>query len=169
MTSGTVTNGAASATYVLPGGTPAGVYTIQAVYSGTAGLAPSTDSTHTLLVIAPTLIAAANASAPFSASDQNVTLSALITSLGGPVNGGTVSFTVLNNGAEIGSAAISGTVANGNATATYVLPGGTATGTYTIQAVYSGAGVFAASGDNKHSLTVALSTNTSASSALDYI
>src|SRR2546428_15035 len=37
-TSGTVSSGAASATFSLPGGTPTGTYTIVADYSGTANL-----------------------------------------------------------------------------------------------------------------------------------
>ena len=45
-----VSAGAATGTYVLPGGTATGTYTIQAVYNGTANFATSTDATHTLTV-----------------------------------------------------------------------------------------------------------------------
>lgn len=48
--SGSVTNGSAAASYVLPGGTTGGTYTIQAVYNGTASFATSSDSTHTLAI-----------------------------------------------------------------------------------------------------------------------
>ncbi len=41
-----VTNGTASSSYTLPGGTNAGTYTIVATYSGTSGFASSSDNTH---------------------------------------------------------------------------------------------------------------------------
>jgi len=50
VTTATVSNGAASVSYTLPAGTAAGTYTIQAVYSGTASLLTSSDSTHTLTI-----------------------------------------------------------------------------------------------------------------------
>ncbi len=45
-----VVNGTASASYVLPAGTPTGTYTIQAVYNGTTNFGVSSDRTHTLTV-----------------------------------------------------------------------------------------------------------------------
>ena len=45
-----VNAGAANASYVLPGGTTAGTYTIQAVYDGTADYGSSMDSSQTLTV-----------------------------------------------------------------------------------------------------------------------
>ncbi len=45
-----VSNGAAPATYTLPAGTPAGTYTIQAVYNGTSNFAGSSDTSHSLTV-----------------------------------------------------------------------------------------------------------------------
>jgi autotransporter-associated beta strand protein len=45
-----VSAGAASASYELPASTPVGTYTIQAVYSGTAELATSIDTSHSLSV-----------------------------------------------------------------------------------------------------------------------
>ena len=41
-----VTNGTASSSYTLPGGTNAGTYTIVATYSGSSGFASSSDNTH---------------------------------------------------------------------------------------------------------------------------
>jgi hypothetical protein len=41
-----VTSGTVSASYVLPGGTPVGTYTIQAVYSGTANFQSTTNDSH---------------------------------------------------------------------------------------------------------------------------
>ncbi|HKV80417.1 MAG TPA: Ig-like domain-containing protein [Candidatus Sulfotelmatobacter sp.] len=155
VTSGTVTSGAASATYVLPGGTAVGTYKITAVYSGTTNLATSSDNTHTLTVGASaTTTTAANASTTFSSSSQNVTLSATVTSGGGTVSAGTVTFTVSQGGTTIGSPVTSSTVSSGTASATFVLPGGTAVGTYTITAVYSGGGGFSGSSDATHTLTV---------------
>jgi CSLREA domain-containing protein len=50
VTSGTVSNGSASATYTLPAGMAAGPYTIQAVYNGSGPFASSSDSSHSLTV-----------------------------------------------------------------------------------------------------------------------
>ena len=46
-----VTNGSASATYTLPGGTSTGTYTIEANYTGGGNFASSSDNTHTLTVV----------------------------------------------------------------------------------------------------------------------
>ena len=68
-----VVNGAASASYVLPAGTGAGSYTIQAAYSGTGSFLASSDNTHSLIISqAATDIAAANAAATVSAGSQAV-------------------------------------------------------------------------------------------------
>jgi trimeric autotransporter adhesin len=106
----------------------------------------------------PTTTTAANASTTFNSSNQNVTLSATVTSGGGTVNAGTVTFTVSQGGTTIGTPVTSGTVTGGAASATFVLPGGTATGTYTITAAYSGGGGFSGSSDNTHTLTVTTPT-----------
>jgi hypothetical protein len=51
VSSGTVSSGAASANYSLPGGTTAGMYTVQATYNSSGGgFAVSSDSSHTLTV-----------------------------------------------------------------------------------------------------------------------
>ena len=71
----------------------------------------------------PTTTTASNATAPFSSSDQNVTLTATVTSPAGTVNEGTVTFGVFNGATQIGSTVTSGTVSNGTVTATYTLPG----------------------------------------------
>ncbi|MGA3133881.1 MAG: Ig-like domain repeat protein [Terracidiphilus sp.] len=150
-----VSNGSASASYTLPGGTNAGTYTITASYIGTGSFTGSSDNTHTLTVsAATTTTAAANQSAAFSGSNQSVTLSATVTSTGGTVNAGTVTFTVLNGGTPVGTATTSGTVSNGIASVGYTLPGSTPNGTYTIQAVYNGSTNFTGSSDNAHTLTI---------------
>jgi subtilase family serine protease len=50
VTSGTVSSGSASASYILPAGTAAGTYEIEAVYNGDASFSTSSDTTHTLAV-----------------------------------------------------------------------------------------------------------------------
>ena len=44
VTSGTVSSNAASASYTLPGNSPPGTYTIQAVYNGSTNFATSSDN-----------------------------------------------------------------------------------------------------------------------------
>ena len=150
-----VAAGAAGATYVLPGGTAGGTYTIKAVYNGTSNFAPSTDTSHSLTVSpAATTTTAAAAVATSSASDQNVTLNAAVTSPGGTVNEGAVTFTLLQGNTVIGTA-ITVPVTAGAASGPYVLPGNTAAGTYTIKAVYNDTGTnFVTSTDTTHSLVV---------------
>lgn len=58
--SANVVNGSASANFTVPGGTPAGAYTIQATYNPGPSLAGSSDSTHQLRIVNPS---AANVSA----------------------------------------------------------------------------------------------------------
>jgi hypothetical protein len=79
-----------------------------------------------------------NASVPLSQSSQNVSLSATVSSAAGPVNEGTVTFTVFdaeNN--QVGQPVTSGTVASGAASANFTVPAGQTFGTYTTLAVYN--------------------------------
>lgn len=164
-TSGTVTSGNASVNYSLPAGTAIGTYTIQAVYNGSTNFNGSSDNTHTLSISAGTTTNASNVTAPFNSSNQSVTLNATVTSGGGTVNAGTVTFTVMQGSTQIGSATSPANVSNGSVSAIYTLPGGTNAGTYTIVATYTGAGGFTSSTDNTHTLTVtAAATTTTASS-----
>ena len=170
VTSGSVATGTASATYVLPGGTIAGSYTITAVYNEGSGFETSSDNAHTLTVTAAlptgTTTTAANATATFSESSQSVTLAATVTSTSGTVNAGTVTFTVSQSGTTIGAAVTSGTVTAGAASAIYTLPASAASGSYTITALYNPAGGFATSTDNTHTLTVSVAgTTTTAANA----
>ncbi len=149
-----VTGGAASATYTLPGGTPDGTYTIQAVYTDPGNFAGSTDTSHFLTVgPAATTTAAATVSTNFSASSQTVALSATVTSPAIPVNEGSVTFTVLSGGTVLGTAQ-SANVVNGAASVNYTLPAGLADGIYTIQAAYAGTDHFDASTDSSQDLLV---------------
>ncbi len=162
-----VANGAAGASYVVPAGTAAGAYTIQAVYSGSANIEGSADATQSLTIsAATTTTTAASVSSSYSTSSQIVGLSATITSSAGIADEGTETFTILKGAGIVGSP-ITVNVVNGAASANYTLPAGTTVGTYVIQAIYTGAGDYAASSDANHSLTItSVATNTSAISAV---
>ena len=159
-----VNAGTASAGYVLPGGTTAATYTIQAVFDGTAEYGRSMDSSQTLTVnVATTATAAAGATATFG--DASVTLSATITSPAGTVNQGTETFTILNGTTPVGNP-VTVNVRTGSASASYTLPDGTQPDTYEIQAVYNGTADFVGSTDASQTLVVsAAPTVTAASSA----
>ncbi len=138
----------------MPGGTPVGTYTIQAVFSGTADFLGFTDKSHSLSVgTIVTATAAASASVTFGVGDQNVPLSASITSTGGIVNGGTETFTILSGTTVIGTP-VTVSVSAGAAAAVYALPGGTPASKYTIEAVYNGTPEFVGSTDTSHFLTI---------------
>ena len=98
-------------------------------------------------------IAAANASAAYSANAQNALLTATVTSTDGTVNTGSVSFTVKNGATVIGTAT-SGNVTSGSASVNYALPAQTAAKSYTIQASYSTGGGASDVTDSSHQLTV---------------
>ncbi len=171
-TSPNITTGTASVTYSLPAGTGAGSYTIEASYTDSTGnFAASSDNSHTLSVTsttaAGTSTTASDATASFNSSTQNITLTANVTSSGGTVNVGTMTFTILQGNTIIGTA-VSAPVTNGSATVhNYVLPAGLAAGSYTIEANYNDStGAFANSTDEAHTLTVnQASTTTTGSNA----
>jgi trimeric autotransporter adhesin len=74
VTSSTVSsNGLASVTYVLPAGTAAGNYTIDAVYNGSGAFLASSDNTHTLTISKATPVFS-NLSSPTIAYGQTLTL-----------------------------------------------------------------------------------------------
>lgn len=138
---------------------------------GGTTLCPQTDQTNAssgtagctigaLFVAPPTTTAAENATASYSASDQNVSLAATIDSTNGTVGQGTVTFTVKNSGTTVGSPVTSATVSGGSATATYVLPGGTAPADLTIDASYGGGSDFGASSDTTHTLDLGQGSQT---------
>jgi hypothetical protein len=166
VTISTTTSGA-SIRYTVNGATPS--ETVGTVYSGpitvsstttinaiayAAGQTDSSITSATYTIQLATVTKAANASVVYSASSQNVTLTATVTTSGGAVNSGAVAFTMLQGTTQIGSPVTSGTVTTGTASASYVLPAGTAAGSYTIQAVYNAGAGFAASSDSTHTLTV---------------
>ena len=133
-----VTNGQASATYTLPGGTPVGTYTIVANYDDSSvGNYQNSSGTGTLTVsAAPTNTSVSNVTASYSPVDQTITLGATVTSGEVPVNEGQVTFVVTNStGQVIGS--VTANVSNGTATASFMVLGGLPPGTYTITATYN--------------------------------
>ncbi len=89
----------------------------------------------------------------YSPGGPGVALTATVTSSAGAVNAGSVTFTVLQSGTPVGSAATA-SVSNGQAVVDWVLLTGTPPGVYTIQVVYSGSSRFAPSSDGTHTLTV---------------
>jgi len=175
-TAGTLTNGGSSMVSAATSNGVAGYSALQVSQPGTndtlqASLpltatgaatpiaATSTSSAFTVNTLSTT-VAAANASATYSASAQTVTIDATVTSSGATVNAGTVTFTLLSSGVTVGAAVTSGTVTNGAASASYTLPARTATGQYTIQVVYNSGGAFANSSDSSHELTISKGTET---------
>jgi Bacterial Ig-like domain (group 3) len=97
---------------------------------------------------------AADTWATTSSGTQTLTLAANVTSSAGILEGGTVTFTVMNGTTQVGSSATSGPVSNGRASASYTLPANTPAGTYSIQASFSGTGTLPASSDNGRTLTI---------------
>jgi hypothetical protein len=155
VTSMQVAAGAAGVTYVVPGGTPAGTYTIVATYNVANNYSASSDTNHAL-TISPALSStvAVNQTAIYNGANQNVALSATVSSANGSISEGTVTFQLKSGSTNVGLAVTSATVAAGAAGATYVVPGGTAAGVYTLVATYNSATNFATSNDSAHTLTI---------------
>jgi Bacterial Ig-like domain (group 3)/Bacterial Ig-like domain len=113
----------------------------------------------------PTTTAAASASVNFNTGGQDVPLTATVTSPAGPVDEGTVTFTILSGTTRIGSP-VTVDVSAGAASASYPLPSGTLAGKYIIDAVYNGTADFGGSSDTSQSLTInAAATITAVASA----
>jgi hypothetical protein len=141
----TTTSGIAATTYT-------------AVAAGSDTVSATIDSqtvSMTVNVTPATTTAAASASTNFSSSSKAVTLSVTVTSPAGTVNGGTVTFTLLNSSSQVvGTATTSAPVSGGTASVNYTVPPNTPVGSYTIQAVYSGSAAFSTSSDSSQTLTV---------------
>ena len=155
VTSSTVSSGAASVSYTLPANTTAKEFSIQASYSGGPAFLASSDNSKSLTVQeAATAIVAVNATTVYSDAQQNVFLNASVTSGGGIVNEGAVTFRILDGATLIGAQTTSSTVSSGSVSVSYPFPGHATAKTYTIEALYSGGTNFAASSDSVQSLTV---------------
>ena len=135
---------------------PLGSTLVELTVTNSVGGFAQTSATVTVNSISTTT-AASSATAIFSPSAQNVSLTAAVNSTGANVGMGSVTFSVFMGGTEIGSP-INGTVNNGVAAASFSLPGGTAPGVYTIQATYNASGGFAASSDSNQTLTITAAT-----------
>lgn len=100
-----VVNGTASGSFAIPSSLAAGSYTIQAVFNPTNNFNTSSDSTQTLTAVkgSATTNTVGGVSTVFSEAAQTITISTMVSSLGGAVNGGTVTFTVMNGTTVIGS------------------------------------------------------------------
>ncbi len=104
----------------------------------------------------PTNTLASGGNVSFSPTSQTVTLTAMVSSSGGSVEGGTVNFKV----SGVGNPVTSGPVTQGNASVLFSVPAGTKAGSYSIQAAYNGTTTFSASIDSAHTLTIAKATPT---------
>ncbi len=154
--SGTVTNGKSGNTaFPVPGGYAVGNYSFDAHYVAPAGIADSTDTKTITITRENTTTVAANKTALANANAQSITLSATVTSPAGPVNEGTVTFTLKDGAVTIGSATTSGTVTNGAASVSYNLPGNSRAGVYTINAVFNQSTNLNTSSDATHTLSEA--------------
>src|SRR5687767_11372136 len=114
---------------------------------------PERNSDHDMPVVylkfpnAPTTTTVSDVTAVFSPTDQNVTLTANVSTAAGTVNEGTVTFTVTNAANAVVGLPVVGTVSGGVATANYILPGGTTPQALTITGAFSGGTFTAASTD----------------------
>jgi hypothetical protein len=99
---------------------------------------------------APTVTSATSAAIPYSPANQNVTVSATVSSAGAPVNEGTVTFSIPGVGNPV-----TVTVVANTASAVFAVPGGTAVGSYPLVADFAGTSNFQASSDSEQ-LTITL-------------
>lgn len=95
--------------------------------------------TYTGPVALPATTTAINNTADLtSASAESVTLSAGVSSSAGPVNGGNVTFSVLNGSGQVVGTPVRRPVVNGIASAMFTIPAGLAAGAYVLDGSYSG-------------------------------
>jgi hypothetical protein len=132
-----VTNGVASTTLTLPGGTAAGTYTIGLVYTDPNDLRGSTGSSELIVESAPTSVSVSSVTVPFTSADPTITLSATVAAMGGSlVNEGQVQFVVTHaSGSPLGPA-VTAPVRNGQASITFGVPANTPLGNYAITATF---------------------------------
>ena len=149
-----VVNGLATATISLPAGTPAGTFTLNTIFNGSQNYSATSVVAGTLTVLpAPTTIQVSGATVTYTTAAQTISLSGQVTSTGGTVLDGTLTFTLVAGTTAIGTP-VTVNVVNGVANATYTIPGGVLAGNYSIQAVYTGTGNFAASTSTASLVTI---------------
>jgi hypothetical protein len=154
-----VSGGSVSIGYTLPAALAAGSYSLLVKYSDSSGNFLASDNSANLGVLfvvpAATTTSVDSAEVVFSTSAQAVTFNAQVTSTGGIVNGGTVTFSVLDAGGNpIGNPVDSPAIVAGAASGSFIVPAGTPAGKYTIQAFYNGTADFGASQPATGTLTV---------------
>jgi hypothetical protein len=125
--------GVASATLQLPAGFAAGSYALTASYSGpfTGGTAPATASATLTVNPAPTSVTITEVKFSRSGLALVETVTASVTSLAGPVNGGTVTFTIAGQ-------TVQAPVTGGMASAAVRVRELSAAGTHTVSAGFGG-------------------------------
>jgi len=138
VTSGPVVNGAASADYVLPGGTAPQTLVIVAVYSGTADLAGSTGTGSLLIGQADTTTTVDAATVPVPMVPTVVPLTARVSWADTvPIAEGTVEFAVTDAAGTPVGAPVAAAVADGIATVDFLVPA-VAAQRLTTSVTYSG-------------------------------
>jgi Bacterial Ig-like domain (group 3) len=145
---GTVADDAATVHYMLPPGTGAGNYTVQAIYSDVGGtFAPSSDTTHILIVNKAATATRLSVSRATINPGQNVTVTALIVDPANAVPSGSV---VFSDGATLLSTVTLNAGAASFSTSS-LAPGVT----HSLTAVYSGDANFFTSSSAVATVTVA--------------
>jgi hypothetical protein len=162
--SANVSNGLASAAFVLPAGTPLGAYTITASYTDVSpgNFNPST-GTGTLNVSRDqTSVSVSNVTVPYTSGDPNITLSATVTGPEGIlVSEGQVQFVLTTlSGSQLGQK-VTANFNNGQFSTSFMVPPATPLGPYNITASYTdgSSGNFSPS-SGTGTLTVVTSTTT---------
>jgi len=145
-TSATLTNGVASANYILPAATPPGTYTIHAVYNAGGAFTASSDSAHTLTVSQATSTATLSSSTGNANLNANVTFTAMVTGSATIAPTGSVNF-------YDGSNLLGAGTLNAQGVAAYTTSS-LAAGIHLMTAVYSGDSDFAGSTSAQYAQTV---------------
>jgi len=142
-----VLSGRSMVNYVLPAMQATGPYTIEVSYPGSGNFAASTGSGSFTITKANTMVNMSFAgSFSYSSVSQPVTLSATVTSNGGTVVGGSVTFTVRNSANAIIGSPIAAPVTSGpsgsQAAVSFPFPASAPAGSYLIEAAYTGTGSY---------------------------
>jgi ELWxxDGT repeat protein len=144
-----VSNGTFSTSVVLPPSTDLSKLSASAQYvdpsnpSGPPNFSNGNPVTVSFIPVSPTTTTVANGSVTASGAAQQVAVTATVTSSGGTVNEGTVTFT-------LGNLTVSAPVTSGTASANLSLPAGFPPGSYSVAASYADTGSspkFDSSGD----------------------
>lgn len=153
---GSVRNSGTYVPFTLPGNTPAGDYTIVAIYGGGTDFQPSVSNTVLTIVPGTTIIKVSKvAKTTYSNSDQQVHLKAHVSSKPTTLITGMVTFTLSDDLGNMIGTATSTSAAIGAAEVDYLVPGGTAAGTYQVTVDYEAAANFADSSNDSKFLTIA--------------